>query len=133
MKERIERVVQVAKERDELKTGTAWWELMMDLKRYATQEEKDMIDDTWFRAERDEYLPKWDERFLEAISGDYKTQAEIALEQQMHLHKLHQQANQAMQVSQQQLNQSIAQAQNQPNPYQNAGLFNGLKGLLGGK
>jgi len=139
MKDRIERVVQIAKEKGELRENTAWWELKNDLKRYATHEEKEMIDDVWWKAEREEYLPKWDERFLIAVSGEYKTQEQLEYDKQLRQYQLQQAAlqNQLQQAAlQNQLYQPGAiypAAQNQQNPYQNAGLLNGLKGIFGGK
>jgi hypothetical protein len=94
MKERIERLIQVAKERGELHSGTAWDELKDSLKRCATKEEEKIIDDAWMLAEREEYLAKWDEDFLLAISGEYKTQREYAKEyeaQKMQMQQLYQQ------------------------------------------
>ena len=132
MKERIERVVQVAKEKNDWGRDSVWRDLKDKLKLYAFDEaEKMMIEQVWWEAERQVYIDKWDEDFLSAIAGEYKTEAQLQAERELQMWRMQNQALQ--QVSQQQLNQSIAQAQNQQNPYQNAGLLNGLKGLLGGK
>lgn len=133
IRERMENLVKIAKERNELLEGTAWWELKENLKFHTVDDaEFKLIDTIWNGAARDDHLDKWDERFLEAVAGDYKTQAEIALEQQMHLHKLHQQVSQNTPLKPGAIH-PVQQAQYQQNPYQNAGLLNGLKGLLGGK
>ena len=132
MKERIERVVQVAKEKNDWGRDSVWRELKDKLKSYAFDEaEKMMIEQVWWEAERQTYIEKWDEDFLNAIAGEYKTEAQLQAERELQMWRMQNQAMQ--QVSQQQLNQAIAQAQIQTNPYQNAGLLNGLKGLLGGK
>lgn len=130
MKERIERVVQVAKEKNDWGRDSVWRDLKDKLKLYAFDEaEKMMIEQVWWEAERQTYIDKWDEDFLSAIAGEYKTEAQLQAERELQMWRMQ---NQALQQQAQQ-NIQIAQAQNQQNPYQNAGLLNGLKGLLGGK
>jgi hypothetical protein len=128
IKERMERLLQIAKERDELHEHSAWWELKQNLKYHATNEEVDMIDRMWNLAEAGLHLDHWDEDFLLAVSGEYKTQKQ-------RLDEMNYQFFQQQQLQQAQLQRAQAQAQSQSltNPYQNAGLLGGLKGLLGGK
>lgn len=133
LRERMENLVKIAKERNELLEGSAWWELKENLKFHTVDDaEFKLIDTMWNGAVRDDHLDKWDERFLEAVAGDYKTQAQIAHEQQIQMYKLQQQATS-------QLQNQLAQAKvsTKPNAYaqitQNQGLLGGLKGLLGGK
>lgn len=128
IKERMERLVQIAKERDELHEHSAWWELKQNLKYHATNEEVDMIDRMWNLAEAGLHLDHWDEDFLLAVSGEYKTQKQRMDEMSYQFFQQRQQIQQAHQQA------ILAQQSNlQQNPYQNAGLLGGLKGLLGGK
>lgn len=126
LRERMENLVKIAKERNELHQGSAWWELKENLK-FHTVDEVDyrMIDVMWKQAELDDGLDKWDEQFLNAVSGEYKTQQQLDLDNQLRQHQLYQAA---IQLQHNQL--QAHQAQNQQNPYQNAGLLNGLKGIF---
>jgi hypothetical protein len=96
----MENLVKIAKERNELHQGSAWWELKENLK-FHTADEVDyrMIDVMWKQAELDDGLDKWDEQFLNAVSGEYKTQQQLeqdkAIQQLQMQQRMYQNAQQA--------------------------------------
>lgn len=128
IKERMEKLIQVAKERDELHEHSSWWELKENLKYHATREEVEMIDRLWINAEAGLALETWDENFLLAISGEYKTQKQ-------RMDELSSQFYQQSLAQQVKAQQAQMQAQLQQNPYQNtgtSGLIGSLLGKIGG-
>ena len=114
MNERIERLIKIARERDEDSGFGDFLELRDRLEDLLDDEGQIELTQAWENMLRDRQLDKWDEDFLKAIDGTYEGEPfGYATKKQRELQILHKQ--QEYELYQQQQAYTIAQMQGAQN------------------